>query len=229
MSYAAQANRPNPAAALGAMGVPAAFGAILIVGLAVTVTNRNDSNPEAWQYKEPDVTVPLDPPEPVETPSTTTTTEQVTEPREVITRPDSTMDWEMGPTAPVGTLTDPGEDLLGTLGPVEVTVPQPRPTPRFDPVAAAPRGNPGRWITNDDYRTSWINRGYSGVAAFSLEIDTRGKVSNCTITRSTGHDALDDATCRLLANRAQFNPAKDSSGNVVPGTYRSSVAWEIPN
>ena len=37
MNYAAQANRPNPAAALGALGMPTAFGALLVFGLAVVV------------------------------------------------------------------------------------------------------------------------------------------------------------------------------------------------
>ena len=36
MSYATTASRPNPLAAVGALGVPASFGLILIAGLAVT-------------------------------------------------------------------------------------------------------------------------------------------------------------------------------------------------
>ena len=37
MTYAANTRRPNPAAMAGAMGIPAAIGALLVVGLAVTV------------------------------------------------------------------------------------------------------------------------------------------------------------------------------------------------
>ena len=68
----------------------------------------------------------------------------------------------------------------------------------------------------------------SGVASFALTIDSRGKVSDCTITRSTGHSALDQATCTLIERRAKFDPAKDSYGNPIAGTYRNSVNWKIP-
>ena len=35
MNYASQSRRPNPAALAGALGIPAAVGALLVVGLAV--------------------------------------------------------------------------------------------------------------------------------------------------------------------------------------------------
>jgi hypothetical protein len=57
---------------------------------------------------------------------------------------------------------------------------------------------------------------------------TTSQQTETTITRSTGHDALDEATCRLLRQRAEFSPAKDSSGRIVPGSYSSSVNWRIP-
>ena len=117
-------------------------------------------------------------------------------------------------------------DGIGEIGPVEFNVPPP--PPMFDPVKAAPRGNPGGWITNSDYRPSWINRGFAGVAGFTLQIDANGRVTNCAITQSTGHAQLDTATCRLLRSRARFTPARDSSGAIVAGSYSSSVAWEIP-
>ncbi|MGB7419034.1 MAG: energy transducer TonB, partial [Erythrobacter sp.] len=84
-------------------------------------------------------------------------------------------------------------------------------------------------ITDSDYRPSWINRNYSGRAGFTLTIDRNGKVDTCRITRSTGHSALDEATCRLLERRATFEPAKDGSGKKVAGTFSSSVNWRIPN
>ena len=37
MTYASANRRPNPAALVGALGIPGAFGALLVVGLAVTV------------------------------------------------------------------------------------------------------------------------------------------------------------------------------------------------
>lgn len=224
MSYAANANRLNPAAMVGALGVPGAFGAVLVLGLAVSVVvDPPVANPIG-------VTVTVDPPiepDPIEPVRTTSSNEQSTTqtPQFTVTRPESDFEFEMGPTAPIGELPDLGSDFTG-FEPLPVEIPRPGPT--FNPVDASPRGNPGRWITDNDYRTSWINRGYSGVASFALEISANGRVSDCQITRSTGHDALDAATCRLLSSRARFDPAKDNSGNSVAGTYSSSVNWQIP-
>lgn len=226
MSYVTAAKRPNPLAAVGALGAPAAFGALLIVGLAVTATGPKPVEDIMGIF------VPIDepevPPEPKPQPPTDTVSEAVTPQQQVTTpetRTESPLVFVAGNTTPIGPIASSGSEPLA-LEPVDFGIPGP--APKFDPVAAAPRGNPGNWVTNNDYRTSWINRGYEGVASFTLSVDASGRVSGCTITSSTGHAALDEATCRLLESRGRFDPAKDSSGNTVSGSYRSSIRWTIP-
>ena len=226
MSYATTANRPNPVAALGALGIPAGVGVLLIVGLAVTHVVAPPDKP----FEGRNIEVKIDPiiePDPVEQ-KTQRTNSQVTAPEPKITVPTSSPNtWEPTVINDGAISTLPGlDDGIGGVGPVEINIPPPPPS--FDPVSAAPRGNPGGWITNNDYRASWINRGMEGVASFTLNVDTNGRVSNCAITGSTGYSHLDTATCRLLTSRARFTPARDSSGAIVAGTYSSSVAWEIP-
>ncbi|BDW81919.1 hypothetical protein MACH24_13570 [Erythrobacter sp. Dej080120_24] len=226
MSYTAAANHPNPAAAVGAIGVPAGIAVLLITGLAVKqVIMPPVPNPTGTFEEVIEIT-----PEVIEPETSTSATEQTTsqQTETTITRPESEFDFELTPSGPITDLPGLDEGIGDTFGPVDFGIPKPSPTPVFDPVAAAPMGNPGRWITDRDYRPSWINRGYSGRAGFTLQIDAQGRVTNCSITRSTGHDALDEATCRLLRQRAEFSPAKDSSGRIVPGSYSSSVNWRIP-
>ena len=228
MSYAQAANRPNPVAALGALGAPAAFGVLLVFGLAIKAgIEQRDTTLVG-------VTVPIDepppPPEPLPKPKDDTASKTVTDqvPQYLPPpRPDTPFTFDKSANDPITTLTGPGE-LIGPVEPVDFGIPTPPITPRFDPVTAAPRGNPGGWVTDNDYRSSWISRGYSGVASFTLAIDARGRVTGCTITSSTGYSALDEATCRLLESRARFDPAKDTSGNTVAGSYRSSIRWRIP-
>jgi hypothetical protein len=64
--------------------------------------------------------------------------------------------------------------------------------------------------------------------SYRLVISTAGRVASCELTRPTGKRALDDATCRLIAERARFEPARDSRGRAVAGSYANTVRWQIP-
>ncbi|GMN02609.1 energy transducer TonB [Erythrobacter sp. MTPC3] len=227
MSYANTANKASPAALLGALGVPAAFGAVLVLGLAVKVTMPDRiENPDTFDVKPIEPDVPPPPPKPTQ--EQTAETPAVTPTFQAPIDPPFDFDFTPGPSKPIDQL--PGLDT-GVIGPVEIPGNglgiEPAPT-LPNPVSASPRGNPGRWVTDNDYRSNWIRRGMSGVAGFTLSIDEKGRVSDCAITRSTGHEQLDAATCKLIENRARFDAAKDSYGKPVAGTYRNSVNWKLP-
>jgi protein TonB len=228
MTYVSANRRPNAAALAGALGIPGAFGALLAVGLAVTVTTvPTRPNPKATPIAE----IPLPPPppptptpdQPTNNAKTATATQTVPHPN-----PPPPFPVELGQGDPVTTLTDPG--LPVTTGPVEFGIPGPSPSAAslYDPVGAKAKGNPGKWVTNADYRPRWIAEELSGTARFTLSIDARGKVTGCTITRSTGHPALDTATCDLVTKRARFDAARDGNGKPVAGSYSNSVRWSIP-
>jgi protein TonB len=223
MTYASANRRPNPAALAGALGIPSAVAALLAVGLAVTVTVVPDTpNPQGRDI--PTVPLPPPPPDPADpTPRDTATTNTTT----VITPTPpvdmSPVDLGQGPV--VTTLPGTGDPI----GPVDFGTPEPTPTASpFKPVGAVPRGKPGEWVTNADYRPRWIREEMSGSARFTLAIDAGGKVTGCTITRSTGHAALDEATCQLVTKRARFEAARDSTGKPVAGSYSNTVNWQIP-
>lgn len=224
MTYASANRRPSPAALAGAFGIPGAFGALLIAGLAVTVVTVPDKpNPQGRIIDT--VTLPPPPPQP-DTPPTDKTVTTTPIPNPI---PETKMPPIDGPIifkGPVIIPTNPTD----TGGPI-VTGGIPGPVPSaslYTPVGARPKGNAGRWVTNDDYRTRWIMEEMEGTARFALSIDANGKVSGCTITRSTGHAPLDTATCDLLSKRARFDAARDSTGKAVPGNYSGSVTWRIP-
>lgn len=227
MTYVSANRRPNAAALAGALSIPGAFGALLVVGLAVTVVNTpKPPNPEARDITD----IPLPPPPPPPTPETkqtdakTPATNTTTIPTPTPLKPFPV---EMGKGEPVNTFPTGGETV--TTGPIDFgTGPSPSPTSLYDPVGAKPKGKPGTWVTNADYRPRWVAEELTGTARFTLQIDTRGKVSGCTITRSTGHPALDTATCDLLTKRARFDAARDGNGKPVAGTYSSAVTWSIP-
>ena len=109
--------------------------------------------------------------------------------------------------------------------------PPPPPPPEKPKVAekASPKGDPGSWATTDDYPPSSLRNEEAGTTGFRLEIGTDGKATSCSITKSSGFSALDDATCKVVSRRARFKPAKDASGTPIGDTYSSRVKWQIPN
>ena len=83
-------------------------------------------------------------------------------------------------------------------------------------------------ITPDDYPASARARGEQGWVAFTLEVDVNGRVSRCTVTGSSGSEALDHATCMIMRRRARFTPAIDSTGMPAPWVASGEVGWRLP-
>ena len=102
------------------------------------------------------------------------------------------------------------------------------PPPRATPVAAQPRGNPGAWVTTNDYPSRALREEREGTTGFRLTVGPDGRVQDCQITNSSGHSDLDQATCDNLRRRARFKGATDSDGQPTTGTYSNRVRWVIP-
>lgn len=110
--------------------------------------------------------------------------------------------------------------------PVAVPAP-PAPPPPPPPVPGRPKGNPANWVTTNDYPSRALREERQGVTGFHLEYDASGNVTSCSITKTSGSQELDDATCANLRRRAHFTPGT-RDGQPQAGTYNSSVRWEIP-
>jgi protein TonB len=55
-----------------------------------------------------------------------------------------------------------------------------------------------------------------------------GRVTDCTVTGSSGSPDLDATACAKIRSRARFNPATDGEGQPTSGTYSNAVRWVIP-
>ena len=225
MSYVTQSNRPSVGSIAAVAAIHAGVGALLVFGLTVSgampeIINRIDAR------NIPDTLPPPPPPPPP--------TDDAVPPESAsppIFTPAPKLD--LKPTPPMIDTTDlvppPIPNPTPRLGDIVLPKPAPpAPTPSFEPVPARPKNDPGRWLSNNDYRSSWARRELTGVARFRLEIAANGRVSNCTVTGSTGHSELDAATCSLVSKRARFEPARGGNGEPVAGSYTGSVLWQLP-
>ena len=73
-----------------------------------------------------------------------------------------------------------------------------------------------------------FERNAEGVTRFQLLISPDGKIVDCEVTSSSGHEDLDRQTCFLATKRVQFRPARGASGQPVWGVYRTQALWALP-
>ena len=206
------------------VAVHAALGYAMVIGLQATGVIEADRTIKTI-FIEDELPKPPPSPKPVEDPQPAPQQSQVYTPP--IPTPLTQVDPGLTTTV---ILPPPTPNVIPSAQPSSIPqVPSGLLPAAQDPVAAKPRGNPGSWISEQDYRSSWINRDLSGIAGFRLGIGADGRVDSCSITRSTGHSELDTATCALLTRRARFEPARDGAGNTTAGTFASSVEWRIPD
>lgn len=207
----------------GVVVVHAGLAALLVLGLSTEVTKEIFSGPlPTREFKDPPPPPPPEPPKP-QPQQQAPANPVVTPPVPIPMPPKPNM---IETTIELPPLSD--NIRLTPLPKIPVEPPAP-PAPAFDPLPASPRNNASSWVTDNDYKSRWIREGMTGTARFRLEIAANGRVSDCRITQSTGHVALDEATCSLIAKRARFNAAKDGSGAKTTGSFSSSIRWQLPN
>lgn len=231
MAYADQTRRPSPASMIAVVAVHAAIGTALITGLSFTGVMKPPPTPLSGaqiELPKPPPPEPLPEPKPEPRPQASNPHETIVAPRPPISFAPPTPPFDTTetiiPRDPI--IRQPGSDLPATPAPQPSA---PSAASAIAPLAARPRNDPARWITTNDYRSNWIARELTGTARFRLEIAADGSVTDCAITGSTGHAALDTATCRLLEQRARFEPARNAKGDAVAGSFANAVRWELPD
>ena len=77
----------------------------------------------------------------------------------------------------------------------------------------------------DDYPIAAMKAGRMGKADVRLRVGENGSISECSILRSSGSADLDTVTCKVLNERAKFEPARDVDGKAVRGIVVTSIQW----
>lgn len=219
MAYADFTSRSQKLPSIAAVAaVHALIGYALISGLAQNLIK--DITP-VFTVRS----IPLDPtpPEIIQTPPPTTA--ETTSTQRVIVPP---LPADLTPAEREPVVVSTGTIPTVTTDPI--ILPPPLPTqPQVSRAAGAQvQGNRASWITAEDYPSAALRAEEEGIVAISVRVGADGRVSGCTVTGSSGHAALDTATCRLYQRRARFTPARDDLGNPIEASYADRVRWELP-
>lgn len=199
----------------------ALLGYAFVTGLAYNVVKKVAADLKTFNVEE-------EPPPPEEKPPPPPP-DQPVQPPPVVTPPPIVRTNTMPPPI-VTTNVAPPPVITPTAPPAPPRPPAPPPPPppprRVQPAKA--RANLGSLFSDEDYPASAVRAGESGATGFRLDVGPNGRVTNCTVTSSSGSSALDSTTCRLLRSRARFTPATDSTGAATSDTVGGRIVWRLP-
>lgn len=82
-------------------------------------------------------------------------------------------------------------------------------------------------IRDTDYPRAAIEAGASGTVYLRFVVGADGRVTRCTVTRSSGNAALDQTTCRLIMERFRYRPSRDAQGRPYPDVVTGEHVWTL--
>ena len=130
---------------------------------------------------------------------------------------------------------EPNSPPLVTVRPPPLITVRPPPAPPA-PVAVPPMPSPypptptrlvSGSISSDDYPAAAVRSRAEGSTRARLRIGENGRVTGCSVERSSGSSVLDSTTCALLQRRFRFRPAT-FAGRPVAADVVLAVTWRMP-
>jgi TonB family protein len=83
-------------------------------------------------------------------------------------------------------------------------------------------------LTDADYPEEAIRNNEQGTVAFRLDVASDGKPRGCSVLSSSGSATLDATTCRIMTERARFQPARDAKGKPTADQVTARISWRMP-
>ncbi len=92
-------------------------------------------------------------------------------------------------------------------------------------------GSPARLINGaikpGDYPHAAFEARRGGTVRMRFTVGISGRVTDCSITRSSGVPELDEATCWIILKRFRYQPARNAAGQPVADIVTGDHVWQI--
>jgi protein TonB len=189
------------------------LGYAIVTGLAYNVIKKAAEDLKTFDVEE-------EPPPPEETPPPPP--ENIPDVPPPVVAPPPIIRTNVAPPPVVSVPVAPPVVITPTAPPAPPAPPPPRIVP---PKSAV--GNLQGLISTDDYPQTALENEEQGTVSVRLGIGTNGRVTDCSVTGSSGSRTLDSTTCRILKSRARFTPATDQNGSPTSGSFSQRITWRI--
>ncbi len=87
--------------------------------------------------------------------------------------------------------------------------------------------NRAEWFKAADYPEAALYHERQGTVYVEFVIRADGTAADCSVAKSSGHADLDRHACRVLQNRARFQPATDADGNAIPARGKTRFVYAL--
>lgn len=96
-----------------------------------------------------------------------------------------------------------------------------------DPASTAERNRQMSEIVFQNYPPRALAAGEEGPVFFTVTLDKDARPITCQVTHGSGHPLLDEETCNLIVEHAEFGKSRDANGNLVK-VAEGVVNWTLP-
>ncbi|OYY90753.1 MAG: hypothetical protein B7Y45_06085 [Sphingomonas sp. 28-66-16] len=93
--------------------------------------------------------------------------------------------------------------------------------------SGTPLRRTGGRITGRDYPRGPFEAGIGGTLFVRYVVGVKGRVTDCTVVRSSGNAELDGVTCRLITERFRFKPRRNAAGKPIPSVIVEDHTWVV--
>lgn len=83
----------------------------------------------------------------------------------------------------------------------------------------------GKYFSANDYPLKALKDHATGRTNVRIAVDQSGRPTDCVVMKASGNDTLDRETCRILLQRARFEPATDVGGKPMKSVIVTAVTW----
>jgi protein TonB len=114
-----------------------------------------------------------------------------------------------------------------------IPIARPAPPPAPPPAPSQARGvqpdGQSRWAARiqENYPPRAVRDEIQGRVGVRVTVGANGRVSDCSVTASSGSSILDDAACAGMRSYARFKPAQDAAGNAISGSWTTTIVYQL--
>ena len=105
----------------------------------------------------------------------------------------------------------------------------PAPPPPPSRARAAQRDGQNRWAARiqNNYPSRAVRQEIEGNVGMAVVVGPDGRVTQCSVTNSSGSDILDEAACEGMQRYARYEPALDDAGNPTTGRDSMTIVYQL--